>query len=228
MLCILARDISLGIYVTRPEGFPWDFFLFLGNSLEQACNEQECSLTKVELIPLQCQTHLRNDPPIWLAARTRSTFLTARGQKVSSSMKSSRGTRLTRECSPPSVRDDYSSPLYFRTSKTFFRMIFIMHYTTENILIRKRRRRVVMKEKKELQQQQQQQRHRPLLLGSFLGSIEIPRRLRRKFVGKSREEPMKAERSRVKVLQSRHSHFCVYTFLRITRGYAIAKVVINA
>ncbi|KAF7394131.1 hypothetical protein HZH68_010950 [Vespula germanica] len=77
------------------------------------------------------------------------------------------------------------------------------------------RRRVVMKEKKELQQQQQQ--HRRLLVGPFLG-IEIPRRLRRRFIEKSREEPMKAERSRVKVLQSCRSCFYVYTFLRITRG----------
>ncbi|KAL2743475.1 hypothetical protein V1477_008964, partial [Vespula maculifrons] len=76
------------------------------------------------------------------------------------------------------------------------------------------RRRVVMKEKKELQQQQQ---HRRFLVGPFLG-IEIPRRLRRRFIEKSREEPMKAEKSRVKVLQSCRSCFCVYTFLRITRG----------
>ncbi|KAF7391292.1 hypothetical protein HZH66_009772 [Vespula vulgaris] len=69
-----------------------------------------------------------------------------------------------------------------------------------------------MKEKKELQQQQ----HRRLLVEPFLG-IEIPRRLRRRFIEKSREEPMKAEKSRVKVLQSCRSCFCVYTFLRITR-----------
>lgn len=81
-----------------------------------------------------------------------------------------------------------------------------------------------MKEKKELQQQRQQlqqlrqKQHRLPLVGTlFLGSIEIPRELT-KFIGKSREEPMKAEKCRAKVLQNRHSYFSVYTFLRITRG----------